>query len=1550
MVRQWVRAGLEFVVGAGILGATLGIGGCTRAEQSTESVAETANAISIGPVLSGEETEADDQFIFDYVFRRRFPFSEISRDQRYEAVGAIGTLRASTGIDEYDFASDTCSGTCPAPGACLAGFCAQQCQVPPNDCPSGTVARLSNAHCYCVPPSSVGTPLPASGCGWTPIGPNNVPGRVNALAFDPKNPNRLFAGTVGGLWSSSDKGRRWGRVVLTPPGMPAPASARVRSLDFNPTSGELFVGTGDEHFGGDGVWLSSTGVSGSFSKISGATFDNAVIARIKSVPANGGSVYVASEKGVYVGVRSGAAWSWSVLAGMASNVTDLAADFRTSPPTLFAGVVDNDPAASRRSGVYRFNTVDWDTPGLSFPNSVGVQAVSVGLATINPNIVYARVVDNNVATVYKSTNSGIGAWTTLPSTTIFHGTPGRVDANRGGYNAVLEVDPNDPNTVVIGGIGVYSSSDGGANFEWLSQRSAPFVHPDVHAVAFEPTTSFGSKHMLYVGTDGGVFVSDDMTKPNWAWYERSHGMQTAEFYRISAQSGVASVFGGGLQDNGTMITAGARNWLGPNDCDGSLIGFDASNASIYEQCNATPFQVFNRSYFSSPAPQSFAALDVDPAAGADMGSGSIGLSIRLVTDPTISRTAIAQGTDKADTTKQVLLKTTDARIWKRLSLSLPSDRQITALAIAPGTGSQKTYVVATQDLIGSEPQASVYVSHDSGASFGAATFLPTAWITGIAIDPGNASRPNPQRIWVASAGGVLLESDDNGASWNPPIGIPLPQAVAVTGLAVDGTGNGALFLATDAGVLRGDIAGDGSIGFKPYSNGLPDGVDVNDIAFNPQTSSLVIGTFGNGAYRIDPSETNCADTKLIVRDTAYDYGQSPSPSGLPDPEWLVPIDPDPVPPGQTPPPPFYKPDDRNGERVYFFESPDVRINIPSERDPAKYMCPLSLQPCQVDSVSFDEYPIQYLVNSPEPHLFDVQPRAGVPATVHVQVGNVGVARAGNVRVVAMYADASAGVPLLSTSFFSSTVVPGGNCAALQTPDQDLGNTWHLVGCKTLGSDVAPGVPEIAHLDWTPPDTTKMHSCMVVMVDSPTDNLPASLRSMTNVEQLAQLDRHVAQRNLQVVQKTPLAAAVVPAPNPGELDAVQVPGVAYSGVETLNVPNRWNPSGPAKVLFAKGHLGSSGTFAFMLPTGKTAPGLPPACGVATNSPSNVAIALPKGIVTSDVALAANGTIDIADRGVTVLTADGAGGPIVNAGTGMTTVGVSARVGTISAIGGVFLRSAATVLGDVNVDGSYNKQTGVTIQGNVVQGAPLTPADAIGWSVIWPTTSLGNVDLLSGAVSKPPGRYGSVSVKSGAVLTFGAGTYYLDSLTLESGSTLELNQAAGFTVIYTRQGVTIRGTVRGAQNAPTDLLLVALGTAPVNVESSLAGSIVAPSAPLTLGNNGGTYAGAYYAHDLTIRPDVHVQLKTSAAWPSIPMCRALTASEKTAVTALGLSPTLYPALGDEPTQSLPIPSGQVWRLGARYDVGHGLTGSASRFRVLSLDPQDRVVAGSTYLLQH
>jgi len=94
------------------------------------------------------------------------------------------------------------------------------------------------------------------------------------------------------------------------------------------------------------------------------------------------------------------------------------------------------------------------------------------------------------AGVFKTSDGG-STWASLP------GSPA------GGYSGIVAVDPNTPDTVLVGSGGIFRSTDGGAT--WTSGGQIPTLYPGFYSIAFDPFAA----GTLYVGTNLGVFKSID---------------------------------------------------------------------------------------------------------------------------------------------------------------------------------------------------------------------------------------------------------------------------------------------------------------------------------------------------------------------------------------------------------------------------------------------------------------------------------------------------------------------------------------------------------------------------------------------------------------------------------------------------------------------------------------------------------------------------------------------------------------------------------------------------------------------------------------------------------------------------------------------------------------------------------------------------------------------------------------------------------------------------------------------------------------------------------
>ena len=852
---------------------------------------------------------------------------------------------------------------------------------------------------------------------------------------------------------------------------------------------EVFAGGGDPNFhspasSGAGIWRSTAnGDPGTWSKVSPPALDGQIIYRLRIDPSTPNAVYAATSDGVYLGTRSGASITFGRLGGFDGWASDIVVDFSVNPRLVYAGV--RQASATYGRGIWKYDGTNWSQRTTGIP-TVDSGTISLTLAGNNPSVLYAHVgaaSTGQVQGAYKTEtaaeppNAGADAW-------IRVGGSGTInDSSYAWFNSAIEVDPINTDIVWSGGVNLFRTSDGGTTWSNVAGGTdltyPAFAHNDHHAVAFDPTNS----KIVYVGTDGGLFRSTDTSQASWHWNNVSHGLNLTQFFKLSSQQALAGIAAGGTQDNGIVLTFGNRTWYQPFLCDGWMVAFDAANAStLYISC------------------QYFLYILTNPVPGT--GGSNLtwtlpaGVQIRspVVADRTLARAALAVGTDG---TSDRLLKTTDGVNWNNASPNLAPAVSLATIAIAPSSGFQTYYLAASDNQI--------WRTTNGGTSWAqASTGLSTSsfWTFSITVDA-----TNPARALAATGSGVYLTSN-TGAHWDLISGTGttgLPSDV-VMGAVFDPTDPNTVYAATRVGPFRGTITP--AVGTTPasgawtaFDEGLPDGLGISDMWVNPITKRLKIASMGYGAFERDirPGIT-CPSTRLLIRDNVIDRGDTPSPSGVPDPEHPIP---------DLARPPFFKPDDTAAGRLYWWNSTDVRIDVPST-------APAKNQVASADHVEFESCPI-HVSDCPPGTIRDADPQRGRSARVYVQVNNVGLRPATNVRVTALFADASTGLPNLPVDFWTTTFPAGAsNCGAL-TP----GSGWQFVDavnpCRVIPA-VNPEFPETLGFDWNVPAGQAGHSCVFVISESAADPIQPSVRA-TNERRLSELvpnNRQISLRNLHVI--------------------------------------------------------------------------------------------------------------------------------------------------------------------------------------------------------------------------------------------------------------------------------------------------------------------------------------------------------------------------------------------------------------------------------------------------
>lgn len=524
------------------------------------------------------------------------------------------------------------------------------------------------------------------------------------------------------------------------------------------TPTEIFAGVGDPNYrysGGRGILRStSSGDPATWLDVSGTALRSALVFKLIFGPSPGSTIYAATSAGVFAGVHSGSGITWTALGTSFGSVDDLAIDFATATPTIYAATEFGD--------IRKWDGTNWNsrTDGIDTSNAA---RIALAMSASNTNILYARVVGSNgkVAGLYRTTTKAEkpatgNAWNldAAPNAAILNDSDFGNGTGYGWWSNFLLADPRSSEVVYAGGVGLYKRSSSG----WSAISSGPDttiplgMHGDQHTVALDPV----NPDVVWAGNDGGIYRSTAQTG-NWHWSSASHGMVITENYQIATQQSFATLVIGGTQDNGTLLTYGNRTWYPSADCDGSFVGVDAVNAStIYGSGNCGLFEMSQPIPYVSPS-----AVTVPFVLPADIAT----TETPIENDPSVARVALIAGVRKDPAVDggtldgRALLKTTDGVNWTEI-LPLASGG-FSSMTISPTAGSngKKTYYVGAS--------GSIFSSADEGATWNKS---PMGLPANLSVNALAVDWTNPARAVAAfggAAGGTVALTTNGGANWTP---------------------------------------------------------------------------------------------------------------------------------------------------------------------------------------------------------------------------------------------------------------------------------------------------------------------------------------------------------------------------------------------------------------------------------------------------------------------------------------------------------------------------------------------------------------------------------------------------------------------------------------------------------------------------------------------------------------------------------------------------------------------------------------------------------------
>ncbi len=678
---------------------------------------------------------------------------------------------------------------------------------------------------------------------WLSMGPapmsspyyGDVAGRITSLAVDPTNGQIVYAAAAGGgLWKSTDGGSSW--TPLTD-GFPRLASGAVAVDPNNPQT--IYYGTGELNFNIDGypgtdVIYKSTDGGSTWTQLSlpptGGLF---YTSKIVVAPSNSSVVYAAGYWDLYKSTDGGSNWTELYLTDGA--VDDIVVDPNNSN-LIYAAYGEGFSGSNTNYGIYESTNggTKWTKLTTGLPPSSQIFRVSLAMAPSNDQILYAAINGNmpsggssDTNRVYISTNGG-SSWTALPSVTSAHDFGG----GQGWYNNVIAVDPNAPNTVYLGGVDFWKSTDAGQHWSPMTNGYGQYnggqstVHVDQHAIAFQK----GSSTVFYIGNDGGVW----RTSNGGSFFTNCNsGLQTIQFYAIDPSNINQAVTVGGTQDNGTELnTQPSSTWNEIFGGDGGYVMIDPTNPNIIytEYVNG--------------------AIQKSTNGGGTFKQITSGISgdgywlTPYVMAPD-SNSVLYTATSK-------VYKSIDGGAnWTAISPDLKSSSDlITTMSISPVEGN--VIYAGISGYRGAADTSFFYVSTNSGISWTNETVsLPSgADFAQVTADPTHKGVAYLAVLSYNDSIGLhsphVLKTINYGQTWFGIDSVGNGFANVPTKVITVDSLNGYIYAGTYSGVFQST---DGGATWSKFGTGLPNAV-VDGLAVQYSSNVLRVGTHGRGAWQI----------------------------------------------------------------------------------------------------------------------------------------------------------------------------------------------------------------------------------------------------------------------------------------------------------------------------------------------------------------------------------------------------------------------------------------------------------------------------------------------------------------------------------------------------------------------------------------------------------------------------------------------------------------------------------------------------------------------------
>lgn len=678
---------------------------------------------------------------------------------------------------------------------------------------------------------------------WTSIGPSSVAsgdkgiGRTNGIAFHPADNNILFLATAsGGLWKTTNGGITWGCLTE---GIPNQSLTSVCVNYNNPNILYILTGDADAALGtgafNSGTSRFSTGVLKSFNggltwSVTGLSFPEINFVRAYKMimhPQNPDILFVIADNKLYKTTNGGIAWSEMFESQNDGYLYDI--ELKPGDPNTVYMSAERKFYQSTDGGQTFSNP--FTLPRVPFNSAFDYSRTGIAVSPANPSRVYLLAgptittgTGSTFRGLYLSANSGNTFTQQSNSPSPFNNAPDG-DRDQSDYDFSIAVSNTSADRVVMGGIRIYRSVNGGATISFIAENTTDKIyHVDIHNLVFQPGTN-----RLFACTDGGLYFSDD---EGLTWADRNGDLRITQYYRFSnTPSGNIAI--GGTQDNGT------NRKINTSLSFTQILGSDGMDCAIHPtNSNIMYATTQNGALFKSVNGGGTMTNLLESASNFPWVSP-------LLLDPTnpdiIYFFRNSMGKSVNGGSSWTFTNYTSGQVsWRILGASISISAQ------NPQVVYLGLYVYSSNTE--PSPLFSVLFKSTNGGSDWTVIHLPSfsglRAITSIETNPDNSNE-----VWVSlggfNEGNKVFRSLDGGASWTNMSGT-LPN-VSVNCIAFEdnnGAPGGAVYVGTDIGIFyRNNNLGD----WIPFSNGIPV-VEVTDLQILKTENKIRAATYGRGLY------------------------------------------------------------------------------------------------------------------------------------------------------------------------------------------------------------------------------------------------------------------------------------------------------------------------------------------------------------------------------------------------------------------------------------------------------------------------------------------------------------------------------------------------------------------------------------------------------------------------------------------------------------------------------------------------------------------------------